>query len=53
MLVYSQWIKNILYAGTFGAGIYRSSDQGNNWEEINKVLLGRTIYSLTIKDENL
>jgi len=36
----------ILYAGTFGAGVFRSSDDGQTWEAINNGLTDLHILSL-------
>ena len=37
-----------VYLGTFGYGIYRSSDDGINWESINSGLSNLEIHSLAI-----
>lgn len=37
---------NTLFAGTFGAALYASSDRGKNWERRDNGLRGMEIYSL-------
>ncbi len=38
----------LIYAGTFGSGVYKSMDGGNFWNEINLGLTNLEIYSLAI-----
>jgi photosystem II stability/assembly factor-like uncharacterized protein len=37
---------NYLYAGTFGGGVFRSSDNGESWQEKSIGLNNRDVYSL-------
>ena len=39
-----------IFLGTNGAGIYKSSDTGTNWIEINSGLSNRTVQCLVTKD---
>jgi hypothetical protein len=44
---------NNILAGTYGGGIYLSSDNGNNWTEKNSGLKSRDILSLSISGNNV
>jgi hypothetical protein len=45
---------NTIYAGTPGGGIFKSSNGGENWSEVNTGLTHRTVRALVInpKDSN-
>ena len=58
----SQFYKNVwaltvngkyLFAGTNNLGIYRSSDDGNNWTQINNGLLNLDVRALVTSDSNI
>ncbi|MEE8518991.1 MAG: hypothetical protein V3S98_07690, partial [Dehalococcoidia bacterium] len=38
---------NLMYAGTIRAGMFRSRNGGETWEEINNGLMHRTVWSIT------
>ena len=40
-----------LYAGTYGEGIYRSINNGENWEEINQGFNSSWVSSLAVKSD--
>ena len=37
-----------VFAGTAGGGVFRSTDNGNNWSQINTGLTGTVVQALTI-----
>lgn len=37
-----------VFAGTDGGGVYRSTDNGNNWNQINTDLKTSRVYALVI-----
>lgn len=39
---------NILYAGTYGAGVYRSTDDGATWSSLNNGLSSLNISDITV-----
>jgi hypothetical protein len=39
-----------LYAGTYGSGVYSSSDYGENWEEFNTGLTCNKVLSLALRN---
>ena len=41
---------NDIFAGTYGVGIFRSTDGGATWGKVNQGLLGLYISCLTIKE---
>lgn len=41
-----------LYAGLFGIGIYKSSDNGNNWTLINNGLTSLAVHSIVVNQSN-
>ena len=47
-LVINPAAANELYAGTDGAGIFRSTDSGKNWTAINRNLVASTITSIVV-----
>jgi photosystem II stability/assembly factor-like uncharacterized protein len=38
----------VMYAGTSGAGVFKSADGGSSWHSINRGLTNLTVYSLAI-----
>lgn len=44
---------SILFAGTWGDGVYRSTDMGDNWNESNEGLINKFIVSLYIIEDTL
>jgi photosystem II stability/assembly factor-like uncharacterized protein len=48
-------VTNYLYAGSYGRGIYVSTDNGNNWSAINNGLSGNEllITSIAIDGNNI
>lgn len=43
---------SIIYAGTFGAGIYKSTNNGVNWNQINSGLTNLGVFALDISKSN-
>lgn len=43
---------DILYAGTATAGLWRSSNHGATWTNINKDLISNTVYAIEINPNN-
>ena len=43
----------IIYAGDFFSGVYRSTNGGKNWEKINNGLLNRAINRMAISADGL
>ncbi len=43
---------DILYAGTFGGGVYKSLDSGNTWQETDEGLLIPVINTMDINPQN-
>ena len=43
----------VLYAGDFFSGVYRSTDGGKKWKQINNGLLNRAIQRLAISGDGL
>lgn len=43
---------NIVYAGTWGAGVFRSTDGGSTWREVSRGLGNRYINALGIDPDN-
>jgi len=41
-----------IFAGTNGNGIYRSSDNGNSWIQVNTGLTNKTVYALAINSSD-
>ena len=41
---------NNVFAGTYGSGVFLSTDNGSNWEAFNDGLDYKTIYSLAVND---
>ena len=39
---------NNLYAGTYGGGVYRSTDNGTNWTAANNGLSGKSLFMSAI-----
>ncbi|MBI3195787.1 MAG: hypothetical protein HYZ34_15170 [Ignavibacteriae bacterium] len=39
-----------LYAGTYGNGVFRSTDKGEHWRQINSGISNRRVSSITAKD---
>jgi photosystem II stability/assembly factor-like uncharacterized protein len=46
-------INDCIYAGTYGAGLYRSCNGGNSWTKISYSLPSQMIYKLAILEEYL
>ena len=42
----------VMYAGTVKAGMFRSRDGGESWQEINAGLLHKTVWSITQHQES-
>jgi photosystem II stability/assembly factor-like uncharacterized protein len=38
----------VIFAGTFGSGVFKSTDGGSNWHSVNRGLTNLYIYSLAI-----
>jgi len=43
---------DVIYAGTWGNGIYKSKDGGQNWSKINQNLKSPYIYDIAIDPQN-
>jgi photosystem II stability/assembly factor-like uncharacterized protein len=43
---------NVIYAGTYGSGVFKSPDRGDHWSEVNSGLGNLQIYSLAIDPVN-
>ncbi len=41
-----------LFTGTWKGGIFRSIDDGENWEEVNTGLENQNIYFLSVSSDN-
>ena len=41
-----------LYAGTFGGGVFKSTDMGANWAEINNGLTNTNVRALALDPTN-
>ncbi|MBK9678065.1 MAG: hypothetical protein IPO69_04160 [Saprospiraceae bacterium] len=42
---------DLIVAGSFGAGVFYSKDDGNNWTEINTGLSDLTIFDIELNDK--
>ena len=41
-----------IYAGTYGGGVFKSTNGGSNWSKINSGLTNTTVWSLAIDPTN-
>ncbi len=44
---------NSMFAGTYGAGVFLSTNNGSSWAQVNNGLLATEIYSLAISGNNV
>ncbi len=44
---------NTIFAGTQGGGVFRSTDNGTSWQQINRGLANTTVYSLAVSGSTL
>ena len=51
-VVYAPSSPNVMYAGTWGGGVYRSMDGGSNWEEANNGLGNLLINAMAVDPKN-
>ena len=42
-----------VFAGTDGAGVFLSTDNGTSWKAVNTGLTNLTVYCLAVSDSNL
>ncbi len=45
------YFNNNIYAGTWGSGLYKSTDSGKNWSKINNNISKAAVVGLTVNDE--
>ncbi|MBK6913405.1 MAG: T9SS type A sorting domain-containing protein [Ignavibacteriales bacterium] len=45
--------ETILFAGTYGGGVFRSTNNGTSWTEVNSGLTDTEVYALAVSGTNL